>query len=134
MARIHARAMTVPPPWNAHTIAGFLAAPGSILVHEAKAFALGRIIVDEAELLTIAVDPEAQRKGLGRACLKRFIETCRKRQANRILLEVAETNEAARALYGKEGFVEDGRRKGYYRASGADPIDAILMSIPLEDA
>jgi ribosomal-protein-alanine N-acetyltransferase len=126
--------MTVPPPWSAPTMAGFLAVPGSVLVHEAKAFALGRIIVGEAELLTIAVDPEAQRQGLGRICLQRFVETCRKRQASRILLEVAETNQAARALYGTEGFVEDGRRKGYYRASGADPIDAILMSMLLEEA
>ena len=115
-------------------MAGFLAAPGSVLVHEAKAFALGRIIVGEAELLTIAVDPDAQRQGLGRICLKRFVETCRERQACRILLEVAETNQAARTLYGTEGFVEDGRRKGYYRTSGAEPIDAILMSMLLEDA
>lgn len=134
MARIHARAMTVPPPWNAHTMASFLNAPGSILVHEAKAFALGRVIVDEAELLTIAVDPEAQQKGLGRQCLSRFIKVCRERQASRVLLEVAETNHIARALYRSQGFSEDGCRKGYYRASNADPIDAILMSMPLGDA
>lgn len=134
LAEIHARAMAVPPPWGAPTLAGFRAAPGAVFVHEGRAFALGRIIVGEAELLTIAVDPEAQRRGLGRTCLRRFIDTCRIRGASRILLEVAETNIGARALYRSQGFTEDGRRRGYYRSSGRDPIDAILMSMPLEDA
>ena len=133
MAAIHARAMAVPPPWSAPTLAGFRAAPDAVFVHEENSFALGRIIVGEAELLTIAVDPEAQRRGLGRACLRRFIDTCRTRGASRILLEVAETNVGARALYRSQGFTEDGHRKGYYRTANAHTIDAILMSMRLAD-
>jgi len=64
MADIHARAMTVPRPWNAVTLQGFLAAPGAIIEHVGRGFALGRVIADEAELLTIAVDPVEQGKGL----------------------------------------------------------------------
>lgn len=134
MARIHARAMTVPPPWSAPVMAGFLSAPGAVFASADNAFALGRVIADEAELLTIAVDPAAQRQGLGRACLTRFIDACRKAGARRVFLEVAADNHAARALYLSLGFAEDGRRKGYYRPTGAEPIDAILMSKVLDDA
>lgn len=134
MSRIHHRAMSAPPPWSAATISGFLTAPGSILVQESDAFALGRTIADEAELLTIAVDPESQGRGLGRLCLRRFLDACRDAGADRVFLEVATTNRVARALYESQGFRQDGLRKGYYRASGAAPIDAVLMSRPLSAA
>ena len=128
MAAIHARAMTVPPPWGVPTMIGFLSAPGSILVHREQGFALGRVIADEAELLTIAVDPAFQGRGLGRRCLRDFLDACRAEGAGKVFLEVASTNTAARALYGSEGFSENGLRKGYYHAEGCEPIDAILMS------
>ena len=134
MAEIHARAMTVPPPWDAATMAGFLAAAGAVCVSRDRAFALGRVIADEAELLTIAVDPAAQGRGLGRVCLREFLRQCREAGARRIFLEVAATNEVARGLYRSEGFAEDGLRKSYYRARGADPVDAILMSRSLDAA
>ena len=49
------------------------------------------------------------------------------RGARQCFLEVADTNAAARALYASAGFVEVGRRPGYYRSAGAAPRDAILM-------
>ena len=60
MAAIHAEAMAVPPPWGAPTFEGFLAFPGTVLAAEAEGFALGRVVADEAELLTLAVRPEAR--------------------------------------------------------------------------
>lgn len=131
MAAIHARAMTIPPPWGVPTMVGFLSAPGAIFVHHDKGFALGRVIADEAELLTITVDPARQGRGLGRRCLRDFLSACRAAGASRVFLEVASTNTAARALYTSEGFAEDGLRKGYYRREASPPIDAILMSKPL---
>lgn len=109
-----------------------LAARGSILVHEGDAFALGRCVAGEAELLTIAVDPASQGRGLGRLCLRRFLDACRDAGADRVFLEVATSNRAARSLYETEGFREDGRRKGYYRTSGGAPVDALLMSKALD--
>lgn len=131
MAAIHARAMRVPPPWDAATMAGFLSAHGAVFVHHDKGFALGRVIAEEAELLTIAVDPPCQGRGLGRRCLRDFLSACRAAGAERVFLEVAAPNTTARALYGSEGFSEDGLRKGYYRDEASRPIDAILMSKPL---
>lgn len=124
--------MTVPPPWSARTISGFLAAKGAVCVAEEGAFALGRVIADDAELLTIAVDPEKQGRGIGRACLLGFLEMCHKAGAKRVFLEVAESNLAARALYAAEGFKEDGMRKGYYAMPGGGSETAILMSRLLE--
>lgn len=133
MAEIHARAMRVPPPWGVPTMAGFLSAPGAVFVCERRAFGLGRVIADEAELLTIAVEPDAQGQGLGRSCLRRFMAACAERGAARIFLEVAASNDIARGLYASEGFAEDGLRKGYYRLPEGGAVDAVLMSRVLSD-
>ncbi len=128
MAEIHARAMTMPAPWAAPTLSGFLSAPGAVLVHEGAAFALGRVIADEAELLTIAVDPDMQGRGLGRACLSAFEAAATARGATRAFLDVAATNATARHLYRSAGYDEDGVRPGYYSAPDGERVDAILMS------
>ena len=101
--------------------------PGGFVVAQDTGFALGRVVEDEAELLTLAVSPRAQRKGTGAQCLGAFEREARARGAKRAFLEVAATNIAARALYAKAGWEEGGVRPGYYRADPA-PIDAILMS------
>jgi len=100
---------------------------GTFLVSkEDVGFALGRIVLDEAELLTLAVKPDAQRQGIGRACLSSFEKTAAEQGALRCHLEVAESNKAARALYGDEGWQETGLRKAYYRSENGR-VDAILM-------
>ncbi|NNE88999.1 MAG: GNAT family N-acetyltransferase [Silicimonas sp.] len=131
MEAIHARAMTVPSPWSVETILEFVAGPGGFVVANEKGFALGRVIIDEAELLTLAVDPDAQRKGIGGWCLHAFESEAGRRGARRAFLEVAATNQAARTLYAKAGWREDGVRRGYYHAKPA-PIDAITMSKALQ--
>lgn len=123
--------MIAPPPWSAGTFEAFLSAPDTVLVTSGRAFALGRVIADEAELLTIAVDPEARGGGLGRACLAAFEKDAATRGAARAFLEVSRDNTAARALYASAGFREDGVRRGYYRAADGTSADAILMSKPL---
>lgn len=131
MADIHARAMTVPAPWTVPTMKGFLSAPGAVFVHDRVGFALGRVIADEGELLTIAVDPDAQGRGSGRTSLRRFIDACRKQGALRIFLEVAAENAAALGLYTSTGFVETGRRRAYYRHPNGQTEDAVLMTLDL---
>ena len=98
-----------------------------------QGFALGRIILDEAELLTLAVDPSHQRQGLGQALLAGFEAEANARGARTAFLEVAATNTAARALYERAGWVETGRRTAYYAATPAR-IDAILMTRALASA
>lgn len=127
MAAIHAAAMTTPPPWNVPTFEGFLAFPGAIQASEAGGFALGRVIADEAELLTIAVTPDARRQGIAARCLTAFEANARAKGARRVFLEVAESNAAARALYDAAEYRPVGRRPDYYRRPDGTHIDAILM-------
>ncbi len=120
--------MTFSPVWSAQTFKGFLESPGSILSVCEAGFALGRVIVDEAELLTLAVEPEAQRRGFGRFCLGTFEVEAKRRGAHRAFLEVAEANAAARSLYRRHGWAEDRVRRDYYRSEDGTTIDAIMMS------
>ena len=93
LAALHARAFTdAPRPWSAAEFAALLAAASTLLVARGEGFALGRVAGPEAELLTLAVDPGARRRGLGRALVGAFEATAAARGAEEVLLEVAVTN------------------------------------------
>ena len=126
MARLHHASFTLPLPWAAAEIAATLASPHSFALVRDTGFLLGRVVVGEAELLTIAVDPEARRQGTGRALVATFVAEAKARGADTAFLEVAEDNAPARGLYTAVGFVQTGRRKAYYRGHGR-VVDAILM-------
>lgn len=126
MARLHAACFALPPPWSETEIAATLARPICFALTEPQGFLLGQVVAGEAELLTLAVDPEARRQGTGRKLVEAFLAEARARAADSAFLEVAETNVAARTLYEAAGFRQTGRRKGYYRAMG-EVADAILM-------
>ena len=80
----------------------------------------------DAEILTVAVVPEARRKGVGASLVTSAGVAALVRGAASMHLEVAETNDAARALYAKLGYEEAGRRHAYYGGEGGS-IDAIVM-------
>jgi len=89
-------------------------------------------VLDEVSIHNIAVDPGLQGKGLGEFLLSTALTRARERGASRCLLELRVSNEVARGLYRKFGFVQDGLRKGYYpTASGRE--DAVLMSLVLDE-
>lgn len=131
LAALHAAAFAESRPWSAAEFADLLAQPGTFLTSCETGFALGRIILDEAELLTLAVAPETRRKGLGRALLAAFQQDAKARGARRAFLEVAADNSAALALYRAANWCESGRRKAYYRRPGAPAMDALLFEISL---
>jgi ribosomal-protein-alanine N-acetyltransferase len=91
------------------------------------AFALSRLILDEAEILTVAVLPRARGAGLGRMLLRTHLERLAALGARAIFLEVAEDNRAAVRLYRSLGFEEIGRRVGYYPRRGGEPASALTM-------
>jgi ribosomal-protein-alanine N-acetyltransferase len=82
----------------------------------------------ESELLTLATRTERRGEGLAFALLDYAINSLSGSGVTRLLLDVAEDNAAARALYARLGFTEDGRRRGYYVTGRGVPADAILMS------
>lgn len=87
-------------------------------------FAGMMVIVDEAELLYIAVDSPYRSKGIGQLLLKQVEEKARQSCANRILLEVRNSNKAAQYFYEKNDFTFMTKRKAYY----SNPTeDALIM-------
>lgn len=127
LAAIHAASFTNPRPWTAAEIAGLLDMTGSFLAEVPGGFVLGRVVLDEAELLTIAVEPQARRRGLGAALVSAFESRAQGLGATLGFLEVAADNLAATALYTGAGWQVCGRRKGYYRDGPGGPVDALLM-------
>jgi len=84
-------------------------------------------VLDEVSIHDVAVHADSQGRGLGRLLLAQALLQMKSRGAQRCLLEVRESNRAARALYSGLCFQEDGVRRNYYPvATGRE--DAVLMS------
>jgi len=120
-------------PWNEASIAGLLAMPGSfglLAVADAQPAGLAIALATgaEAEILTLGVLPRLRRRGIGRALLTAVTDRLARTGGARILLEVAADNIAAQALYRDAGFLEVGRRPGYYRRVSGPAVDALLLA------
>ena len=90
---------------------------------EVTAYAVASVVADISELQRIAVAPAARRRGQATALLDAVVERALAGRADRLLLEVRETNEEALAFYAANGFVEVDRRPRYYR----DGATAVVM-------
>jgi len=133
MALCHARAFAGRGQvWSAGEIADLMTSPHVFAVGDARCFALGRVVAGEAELLTLACDPDHQGQGLGRACLALFEAEARNRKATEVFLEVAADNHVARALYASACFAEAGRRTAYYARQGTAAVDALILRKQVE--
>ncbi len=88
----------------------------------------GRIVVDEAEILKLSVANFARNRGLGYQLLDFSINYCSSKGAKNCYLELRASNEVARRLYEKRGFITVRTRNDYYD----EPVeDAILMQCEL---
>lgn len=127
MAVLHARCFPDMRGWRTEEFAALLAESGVIAATAPSGFALARVAADEAELLTIAVDPDRRGAGQGGALLAEVLAGAAARGAARVFLEVAADNHAALSLYDRAGFTTCGRRRGYYRRPGG-AVDALIMA------
>ena len=82
---------------------------------------------DEAEILTIAVDPTERKRGVGRELLNEHLQQAAFAGARQLFLEVDEDNAAALALYRRFGFQQVGQRAGYYRRQDGRPATALIL-------
>lgn len=131
LAQLHAASFTTPRPWSAKEIADLLDSRLVFLISEPDGFLMGRVIADEAELLTVCVAPTLRRTGVGSRLIASFLEKAKSRGATTAFLEVSARNAAAIALYAAHGFAQSGLRRGYYHTPEGEAIDALIMAKPL---
>lgn len=117
--------------WTRNQVIGMLAVPGvwmtiAELGGRSAGFALVRGVVDEAELLLLAVIPEMRRKGVGAALLRSVLGDCALRGIESLHLEVRDGNEAIK-LYRKSGFTKVGERRDYYRGADGNSYSALTL-------
>ncbi len=119
--------------WSAAAIERVLEPSGSFalltrLGPRPLGFLLCRLILDEAEILSIGVHPDHRQHGIGGVLLAAAMARAEARGAQWMFLEVAEDNMAARALYGAVEFEQTGWRAGYYPRGQSQSVSAVLMS------
>ncbi|ETX30936.1 GNAT family N-acetyltransferase [Roseivivax isoporae] len=128
MAALMARAYRHQAPWTAPDITALRARPTTLVLDAPGGFLIAQVVIDEAEILALATDPAKQRRGVATALLDRFHADCAARGVARTLLDVAEDNGPARALYHRAGYAETARRRGYYARAEGRRADALLMA------
>jgi len=123
--------------WNSGQCLGILSLPDVWLTFAEEedrpvGFALARLLIDEVELLLLAVEPDARGHGIGRALIERTAQIAVDKGATRLLLEVRDGNHALN-LYQEAGFGEIGRRRDYYRGLDGTTRDALTLARPVGD-
>jgi ribosomal-protein-alanine acetyltransferase len=116
--------------WSTALVDLELTAPGRVVVAAEQddalvGYASAAVIADVADLTRIAVRPQARRTGVARDLLDALLEQAAEHGAERMMLEVADTNEPALGFYAASGFTEVARRRDYY-GSG---VDAVVMEL-----
>jgi ribosomal-protein-alanine N-acetyltransferase len=90
-------------------------------------FILSRLVVGEAEILSVAVAAARRRRGLARALLDLHLRRLAGLGTRAVFLEVDEDNAPARRLYQRAGFREIGRREAYYRDPAGKGTAALVL-------
>jgi ribosomal-protein-alanine N-acetyltransferase len=125
VSRIERRSFSV--PWNTQAYVTEIANPSaSYLVATVEDHVVGYgglwVIMDEAHITTIAVDPEFRGRHIGERLLAEMLVAAQKKGATRATLEVREHNEVAQRLYEKYGFAWVALRRGYYSDNNENAV------------
>lgn len=129
--------------WQADSVARLMALPGAFAllatpagagVPEPVGFVLCVPSPPSVDIAAIGVLPRRRRTGIGGRLLDAAVETARAGGAAALLLEVADDNAAALALYRRRGFVRAGLRRGYYRRPDGIRDAVVLRRLLLIDA
>jgi len=115
-------------PWSENAFHAALAHPAVFFGcardgdGEVAGYVVAWFAADEGEIANLAVAPAMWGKGVGRRLLEAALEAASARDVVSVYLEVRDSNERARRLYGAFGFEEIGRRRRYYRRPVEDAI------------
>ena len=115
-------------PWSARSFQDALSHPAVYFAcarsdaGEVLGYVVAWFVADEGEIANLAVAPAGWGRGIGRTLLDAALDEALGRKANAVYLEVRDSNERARRLYGSRGFEEIGRRRNYYQLPDEDAI------------
>ena len=131
--------------WNRNQVADALTLPNThaLLIDsdsrivetpegEIAGFSLSRHVLDEEELLLIAIAPRFRGQGIGARLLAAQIAAARARDCSTLFLEMRAGN-PAETLYARSGFEQIGTRRDYYTCSDGRKLDAQTFALPLKD-
>ena len=124
--------------WDEASVGRMLGHPGSVAMlamsgtpRTLVGFVLAQVAADEAEILSIGVAADRQRQGIGARLVEGAQRAAKRAGATRMFLEVAPSNTAALALYGRTGFRATGVRKDDYTKPDGSTEDAVVLSADL---
>lgn len=114
-------------PWSEKSVASELTNPLSYWLcavegDKVLGYVGSQSVDDEADMMNLAVLPEARCRGIGEALCSRLIQDLKARGVRSLTLEVRASNTNAIRLYTKLGFIQVGRRPGYYRNPKEDAL------------
>lgn len=138
LAAMHAACFTAAwdQPWSAVSFAEVLAMPGASgwLIGDGAqpaGFILVRSVLDEMEVILIAIDPAQRQRGLAGILLDTALAAAGEAGVKSVFLEQAAPNSAARALYASRHFRAVGERRGYYHGTSGEVADAVILRLDL---
>jgi [ribosomal protein S18]-alanine N-acetyltransferase len=130
IAKLHAASFR--RGWSEDEIEGLLT-DRSVIAHRAMigsrfaGFIMSRMAADEAEILTVAVASNYRGRSIARGLLRYHLGRLMAFGVRRVFLEVEEGNAAALRLYRRAGFIEAGRREGYYPKDAGKAAAALIL-------
>ena len=128
LAEIHNKAFTRERSWSAIEFDGLMQHPGVCVISQSECFVMGRLVLDELEILTVACAPSHQNQGYARSVILKLLDKAASNGGLLGFLEVAADNMPAISLYKGLGFVQVGLRDGYYKRSDGGSFDALVFS------
>lgn len=114
-------------PWSESSIASELGNRLSLWLvamdgEKVAGYVGSQSVLEEADMMNIAVAPEYRRKGIAQELISRLVSALYDKGVHSLSLEVRASNEPAKALYEKNGFIPVGRRPNYYRNPKEDAL------------
>ncbi|MBL4639460.1 MAG: ribosomal protein S18-alanine N-acetyltransferase [Kordiimonadaceae bacterium] len=139
MAQLHRRAFMDQgvSPWTANSFRQLLNSTGMAAYLCSKdecpvGFYLYRIVLDEAELVSIGVDPLFQGQGFALLMLMQMQEQLKAQAVKSLFLEVRKDNAKATKIYTDFGFKKVGERKAYYQIQDGSRVDALVFALEIQ--
>ena len=123
----HLETLCFHDPWSEKSIASELENALSLWLvavegDDVIGYVGSQTVLGWSDMMNVAVHPDHRRKGVGEALVVALEEALKAQESTCLTLEVRASNDPARTLYEKLGFVEVGRRKNYYRNPKEDAL------------